>query len=338
MFCRSCGTATSSPKVSQIIPEQSKNAPLDSPVSILRPQYAPSEPIPEEVKRQATKTIMWVVITAVIGIALGLGGYYGWKASQGENIAVVKQPILANTNATAMVQAWLKSLTLQYRSEDNCYVVQVQTQNGSANYCDKLIETLEVINGDNIYVYASLSGSYLNDDGTLGGSHADSGVLEFIKFQVQNGKAIPLSSSGDIFSGGFGTPGYSRIITLGKNNQIGWAVEDGWAGMGEATSYFRLYAPLVNNDTGVREILGMQTMYDSVNVCSENDKNCVSKEITTSVRQSKNDDAFYPLKISTSIKQGTKDKKTSSNKDLVITFDKKRNSYQVPAVYKDAFK
>jgi hypothetical protein len=108
--------------------------------------------------------------------------------------------------------------------------------------------------------------------------------------------------------------------------------------MGEASSYFRLYAPLVNTDTGVKEIFGIQTMYDTVNTCSDNDKNCISKEISTVVRQTINDDAYYPLKISISSKQGTKSNKTSSSKDLVITFDKKRNSYQVPAAYKDVFK
>jgi len=337
-FCRSCGTAASLPEISKVTAELSVCEPLASQAATKRTSSITPEPIPEEVKAQATKTIMWVVIAAIIGIVLGIGGYYGWKSSQGENISAVKQPILENTDATAKVQAWLQSLPLQYHSKDNCYVVQVQTPNGSANYCDKLVETLEVKDGTNTFIYASLSGSYLNDDGTLGGSHADSGVLEFIKFKVQKNKAVPLSSSGDILSGGYGTPGFSRIISLGKNNQIGWAIEDGWVGMGEASSYFRLYAPLVNTDTGVKEIFGIQTMYDTVNTCSDDDKNCISKEISTVVRQTINDDAYYPLKISTSIKQGAKSNKTSSSKDLVITFDKKRNSYQVPAAYKDVFK
>jgi hypothetical protein len=337
-FCRSCGTAFATAAKPETATKQPTPVPEASQEPIHSNLNIAPKLIPEEVKAQGSKTIMLIIISVIIVITLGIGAYLGWKSTQGENIARVKQPVLANTDATAKIQAWLQSLPLQYNSQHNCYIVQAQTINGSANYCDKLVETLEVNDGSNTYIFASLSGSYLNDDGTLGGSHADSGVLEFIKFKVQNNKAIPLSSSGDIFSGGYGNPGYSKIISLGKNNQFGWAIEDGWVGMGEASSYFRLYAPIVNTNTGVKEILGIQTMYDTVNICPDEDKNCVSKEIVTVVRQSKNDDAYFPLKISTNIKQGAKGNKKSSSKEFIINFDKKKNSYLVPAVYKDDFK
>lgn len=308
----------------------------------LRAKEAGAKAEKDRRERKARDELIKRVKPFAIGIfilaALGFGSYYGYQASLGENIADVKGPALASTDATTKAQDWLKSLSLAYRPQHNCYVIEVQTQNGTQNYCDKLVETLESKNGADTYVYASLSGTLLNDDDTLGGSHADPGIVEFIKFKVRDDKLVPISSSGDIYSGSFGTPGSTRILALGQANQIGWAIEDGWAGMGESLSFFRLFAPIVNTDTGVKEILRIQTIYDTVNACSDEDKNCISKEIETVVRQSKNEDAYYPLKLSTKIKQGTKGNKKSSNQELIITFDKKKNAYQVPATYQDTFK
>lgn len=284
------------------------------------------------------KRVKPIAIGVVILAVLGCGGYFGYQKSLGENIALVKKPVLENTDATTKVQDWIKSLNLQYRSQDNCYVVQTQTQNGPINYCAKLTETLQTTEGSETFIYATLSSSMLGDNDALGGSHADSGLIDLLKFKVDNNTLKIVGTSGDIYSGSFGEPGTAKIMVLGANNQIGWSVIDGYAGMGEVSGYLRLYSSVSQGTNGIKEVLGLQTDFSNVDACADGDKTCAAKDITTVVRQTKTNEGLYPIKLSTKIKQGLKNNMSSWSQDFSLEFNNKKKIYTIPSNYEELFK
>jgi len=333
-FCRSCGTSATLPPPQ---PATKQPALEPKPAIVQSAPSIPSEPIPGKVKTHATKTIIRVVIAVIIATVIGVGGYYGWKSTQGEDIAQVVKPVLENSLATEKVQSILKSLNNQYIAAESCYVTFAMLDGQKYTFCEKLIETQVVNEGSNSFIYATLSGFALNDDLTRADYHAASGVIELFKFNEVNGKLQYVSGSGDIFSGSYGDPGTAKIIPLGKE-RYGWKIIDGYAGHGEISARLMLYAPFKNGDLGIKNIGTIPIDYDTTGTCEDSDKSCSAKDITAVVRQQKNDEGYYPLKLSISIKQGAKSNMNSTTQEFKLEFDKKASSYRIPAFYIDLLK
>lgn len=335
-FCKSCGSQVLKVQPNAALEKTSQN--IDPAIEEKRTIDKVAKTIQAELEHKTTgKVIKTIFIFVIVASLLGLGAYYGIKLTQGPDITRVQKPMLQENGVTTRIQELLKSLGGEYIASDNCYVSTAQTQNGPQNFCNRLIETLEIKEGSNTFIYATVAGLAINDDKTLDGSHAASGLINFLKFKIENEKLKFITGSGDIFSGSFGNPGNAKIITLGKNNSIGLIVVDGWAGMGEASSYLSIYSQVNQSNKGIKKILAIQTAYDNTGTCSDDDKTCASKEIIATVIQNKNEDVFYPLEISVSTKQGSKSNKSTSNKDFVVDFDKKTNSYKVPTAYQSIF-
>ncbi|MBT8558544.1 zinc ribbon domain-containing protein [Polynucleobacter paneuropaeus] len=274
-----------------------------------------------------------IALGLIVIAALGFGGYYAFKAAQGEDIARVTEPILDKSSATEKLQTLLKSTNKQYVAADNCYIKSHQTQNGLSYFCEKLVETLEVKDGQDSYIYATLTGIALNDDLSRADYHAASGIIELMKLKDNNGKFSYIDGSGPIFSGSFGYPGYVKIIPLGKIT-YGWKITDGWMGQGYVYSYLRLYSPINRGRSGIKEILSIQSGFDSSGVCNPGDRGCIVNTIESTVRQDKTSDMYYPLKISVDSKTGS----SSFSRDFLLRFDTKAHKFLVPESYNALFK
>lgn len=263
---------------------------------------------------------------AGVGALLSIGIFFAYDKSQGENLVDLKPKTLENSQSKSLVMDAIKASYKNYVPENECYVTSYLIDNSPQLFCIKLTDLYESKEGEGNYIYITLSGTNVDENFQPINAHVSSGSLEFIKLKNEAGKIKVISDSGGIPSGSWGNPGTAIITPLGKEN-IGWILIDGYTGMGTTSTTLSLFAL---SKSKIKRVFAITPLYNNKDACDSNNKSCSLQQIDLSVRQDKNQDFFYPIKLSGTITNGTIDQPKKLSKNYIIKYSPNSGMYELP--------
>jgi hypothetical protein len=266
-------------------------------------------------------------LIGLAGLAIIGGAMFAYNKSLGENLVDMKAAPVTNSASRTLVMNEIKRIYKNYVPANDCYINDYVFNGQRELYCLKLSDVYDSKENGGDYIYIILSGINVDENFQPNDAHVSSGSLEFVKLKNESGKLKVVADSAGIPSGSYGRPGTAKILPVGKDN-IGWMVLDGYGGMGEYSTYISFFSVVKNK---LIRVLSVTPKYDSKDACNQDDKSCAFKTIDLAVRQDKNQEQFYPIKLSGSVTSGTLAQSSKISKDYVLTYNQTKGEYKVPA-------
>jgi hypothetical protein len=256
-----------------------------------------------------------VIITGVVLLAAALAGAVAWWLLRPE------------PDLYADVKALLDTRYGDYDPEQKLWLAPADPEGDEAGttLAFKLCMENTVRAGDVEKVLVAVCG-FMPE----GGSHADSGRVDFFVLEKEFRGLRLLAQLEDTPSGTFGEPGEVSVVRLGREF-FGFKIEDGWTGQGNVIQVARLFVP---RDDTLQQALSVSVTLDneSAGACEgESMSACTRLTRTIAIDDRLAEASIYPLVIT---EKGLLDGKERSG-TYEIPFDKKRWGYVLPAVLEE---
>ena len=213
----------------------------------------------------------------------------------------------------------------EYHSKYSCWKT---TDKDGQDYCMRITRIDKIRagkEGERIYVLAT--GQILNDNGALGGSHADSGLVGAFVVKNNSHRYKIIASNPQISMGTWGeAPTEWKFVQLGPSDYWGWQSEECFMFQGIGTCYAVLLSPYGKS---IKNIGGIASLNDNSGFWEE-DKSITSLKTILRIGHNIKNVKIYPLFITVT---GKDREKIFSEKTWKIPFNDKKWEYVAPKNY-----